>query len=582
MIPQEKIDQILDNVNIVEVLNEYIPLKRSGQNFKACCPFHNEKTPSFVVSPQKQIFHCFGCGEGGNTLGFLMKYENLTFPEAIEMLAKRAGVELPRRSAPGKTSLSDKLYEINAAAAQFYGKQLAGPNGAKARGYLKERGINDQTVKDFILGYAPEGWENLKNVLLRKKIPAKLLRQAGLTLESKKGTSDYDRFRNRIIFPIANERGKIVAFGARVLDDTVPKYLNSPETDIYSKGRMLYGLNLSKAAIRQKGYAVIAEGYMDVIIPYQKGVRNVVATSGTALTSDQGRCLKRYTDTAVMVFDSDQAGQMASLRGVDVLLEADLRVKIAELPQGEDPASYVQQHGGEAFEKILKQAKDLFNYKLEVLLERFTMENKAAIVEEMLPTIALVNNAVTKADYLRRLAQRLDIHESSLRAEMKKVQKGRKYRFVTEQPKPTDRQTCRVSELHILGLSMSSKRCLETVKNGLGFARITNEKVRELLKAIEAIYEIDTAAINPAKLLSRYEADPFAKKLVMSAIEKAEMAKDPERAVDDCIRHILKEERTRDLKELTMKLRDAQRIQDQDLVNKLLHKINDLHKEKVG
>ncbi|MFH1305049.1 MAG: DNA primase [Candidatus Omnitrophota bacterium] len=377
MIPQEVIDSILDRLDIVEIISGYIQIKKSGRNFKACCPFHNEKTPSFVVSPDKQIYHCFGCAAGGNVISFVMKYENMEFPEAVKLLAAGAGVSLPETGRNSSRSSTGHLYEINQTAADFYHDILMSEEGRGALEYLKARGLDDKTLKTFMVGYAPQGWENFKTFCVKKKIPLEFARKAGLTIPSEKGKGDYDRFRNRIIFPIFSERGRVLGFGGRVLDNSLPKYINSPETPIYSKSNVLYGLNFSRQAIRDEKYVIITEGYLDVISSFKHGSTNVVATSGTALTASQVVILKKYADTAVMVFDADQAGEAASLRGLDILLQNGMKVKIATLPEGEDPDSFVRKNGRKKFEKIIDDAKGLFDYKLDLLIKKRVQERSA-------------------------------------------------------------------------------------------------------------------------------------------------------------------------------------------------------------
>ncbi len=584
MIPQDVIDRILDRIDLVEFVREFVPLKKAGQNFKACCPFHKEKTPSFVVSPQKQIYHCFGCGEGGNAIGFLMKHESMPFPEAIEILAKRSGGELPRsKQGPRKDSVSTKLYNVNKVASDFYRKRLNEKSAEKARRYLKDRGVLAETAEKFNLGFAPEGWENLKRYFLGRGTSQDLLRKAGLTLESKKSRGDYDRFRNRIIFPIFNERGKVVAFGARVLDNSLPKYINSPETPIYNKSHILYGLNLSRKFIQKKGYAVIVEGYTDVIIPYQYGVNNIVATSGTALTAHQVQMLKRYTNTAVMVFDSDQAGQTASLRGLDILLSGGMQVKIASLPENEDPASFIAKFGKEAFEEIIENSQDLFSYKLDHLINRFSINDKASIVDEMLPTISKVDHAVTRSDYLKRLAEKLNVHESSLRHEMKKVKKSDSYDFHFEKKEQKQKSApCRMSELHILGLAVIDKNSFNTIVKNVPYELFKSPKIASIMRQLGSLYNEQKSHLNFAKVLSRYENDPESKALLLKAVSMADITKDTERVLSDCMECMHKENRDEDLKTLNMRLKQAQNENDQNAMNELLDKINRIHKQKVA
>lgn len=586
MIPQEIIDRVLDQLDIVEVVSDYIPIKKAGRNFKGCCPFHNEKTPSFVVSPDKQIYHCFGCAAGGNSISFVMKYENMEFPEALRQLAAKAGVDVPRTENnrdDGVQSEISRLYDVNEAAAVFFQNALKSPAGRPAMEYLKRRGITDETLNEFRIGYAPKAWEALKQHCEKGRISATLLRKAGLTIPSEKGKGDYDRFRNRIIFPVFNERGRIVAFGGRVLDDSLPKYINSPETALYVKSNVLYGLNSSRRSIREKGHAVIVEGYMDVVLPSQYGIKNAVAASGTALTTSQARMLKKYTDTAVMVFDADQAGEAASLRGLDVLLEHGIKVRIVTLPQGEDPDSFVKKNGKEGFDVIVAEAKDLFDYKLDLLVDKLGARDIGGIADEMLPTIAKVDNAVVQSAYMRRLAERLGVHEASLRHEIRKVSPPRDRGQATEEKKlegDGDR-VYRASEVHILGLVMLGRNMLDTVREELGLDSFRDPGVRRAIAAVEDLYGSEGTNISPGKLLGRIEREEDVRGAVINALAQADITQDPEKALKDCIARVKRDNRDDELKELATRLRKAQQSHNDAEMRALLDKINRIHKEKV-
>jgi len=584
-IPQEIIDQILDRLDIVEAISDYIPLKKAGRNFKANCPFHNEKTPSFVVSPDKQIYHCFGCSAGGNVIGFVMKYESMDFPEAIKMLAAKAGVELPEfRSEDSKEgpSLSARLYEVNKVAASFYQNLLRGEKGKKALEYLKKRDIEGDTLSEFRIGYAIEEWESFRKYGVGKKISADLLRKSGLTIPSEKGKNDYDRFRNRIIFPIFNERGHIAAFGGRVMDDSLPKYINSPETAIYSKSNVLYGLNFSRKGIREKGHAIIVEGYMDVIIPFRYGITNIVATSGTALTPRQVSLLKKYTTTAVMVFDADQAGEAASLRGLDVLLGNGMKVRIATLSPGEDPDSFVRKNGREKFENIISAAKDLFDYKLDLLIAKLGARDIGGITDEMLPTIFKVGNAVIQSDYLKKLAERLGIHEASLRHEMGKVKPDYSYRHEEGDGEPLEGHNFRSSEVHLLGLAILDKKMFDRVQGELGLDKFRDESVKKAIGIVSDLFGKGEEKINPGKLLSRLEKDEFSKAAVLQALAKAEITTDPVKVLADCMFCVRKENREEELRSLTLRLKKARETRNDTEMMELVTKISRLNKEKVA
>jgi len=582
-IPQGTIDQILDRLDIVEVVSDYIQLKKAGQNFKACCPFHGEKTPSFTVSPAKQIYHCFGCGAGGNSIGFVMEHEKMSFPEAVRMLADRAGVEVPEYdNGNSETSaLISKLYEVNSIAASFYQNNLWSEKGKKVLEYLKKRGFTDETLKEFRVGYAPDGWEGLKNYCSSKKISPALLRQAGLTIQSSKGKGDYDRFRNRITFPIFNERGSVAAFGARVLDDSLPKYVNSPETTIYNKSGILFGLNFSKKSIREKGFVLVVEGYMDVIIPFQHGITNVVAASGTALTSRQAMILKKCTDTAVMVFDSDQAGEAASLRGMDILVANGMNVRIASLPEGEDPDSMIRKNGVEAFKEFISNAKDLFDYKADLLIKKNGIKNirdKSKIINEMFPTISLVNDEVIKSEYLTKLAEKLKVHEDSLREEMKKVKPDYSYKYETEKTVSSGPVKHINSELYLLGLSISDKRLFDIVRDELGFSMFRDESAKRVFTVIEGLYG-NKDSITPGVVLSYVEGDNAAKSAIMQAIARVDITEDEdrERVLSDCIQSIKKMRKSEALKDLKIQIKKAQETNND--TTELILRVNKLHKD---
>ncbi len=581
--PQELIDQILDRVDIVEVISDYVHLKKAGRNFKTNCPFHNEKTPSFVVSPEKQIYHCFGCGAGGNAISFVMKYESMSFPEVVEILAKGAGVELPRfKVSDGQDeSISAKVYEINKVAAGFYLSFLKSERAGKAREYLSARGINSKTLEEFKIGYAPENWDSFKKYCMRRKISLQLAEKAGLLISGEKGS--YDRFRKRIIFPVFNEKGNVVAFGGRVMDKSLPKYINSPETPVYTKSNILYGLNFCKRSIREKNYVLIVEGYMDVIMPFQAGVNNIVATSGTALTERQVSMLKRYTKTAVMIFDADQAGEAASLRGLDILIENDINVKIVTLPKGEDPDSFIKKRGKDAFDTAVKTALGLFEYKLAFLIRKFGPGDIGEISGEMLPTIRKVNNAVVQSDYLKKLAERLGIHEGSLRQEMVKVNSARSRKNESVSLiKRHKTGNFRSSEIHLLGLACAEKEVYKKIQDELGLENFLDENVKKVIQVVGMCMESGEKKIVPAKIIARLEGDEKAKDAFFEALSKAEITDSPLKAAEDCISHIRKENHKSELKRLTDRLKKAQEVNSSENVTILLEKINILHKKKVN
>ncbi len=408
----EQVELVNSSNDIVEVISQYLPLKRAGRNFKALCPFHAEKTPSFNVSPEKQIFHCFGCGAGGDVIAFVMRKENMTFPEAVRHLARRANITLPEAD-PRAASRREKLYALTAEAADFYHWGLTrSRSGERARAYLQSRKIADAVIENFSLGYAQPGWETFLGRARKKGYPDELLVEAGLAISREKGGGCYDRFRNRLIVPIRDVRGRPIAFGGRVLDDSLPKYINSPETPLFHKGHVLYGLDRARAAIGKAGEAIVGEGYFDVIRAHQEGVENMVCAQGTAFTETQAQILKRYTDKVVVAFDADPAGLAAALRGLAVFLEKNFEVRIIVLPRGEDPDSYIRKNSAAAFRELAAASPPLLDFKLDWLCRHHDLSSdrgRVAVLRDMLESISRIENAVLRETYARKLASRLEV-----------------------------------------------------------------------------------------------------------------------------------------------------------------------------
>jgi len=421
------LEEILSRIDIVELISSYIPLKRAGRNFKALCPFHQEKTPSFMVSPQKQIYHCFGCQVGGNAFNFLMRYEHIDFNEAVQILAKKAGVPLEEVKKSYKDSSFLLYYKINQMAMDFYQRMLNSSQGTQALEYLKKRKIDESSWKLLKIGFAPPQWDSLTQYLRKNDISLSILEKLGLVVLRENGTY-YDRFRNRIIFPIFDIKSRVLGFGARILEESKDKeeakYINSPSTPIYTKGEHLYGLNFAKDEIIKKDCVVVVEGYLDFIIPFQAGLKNLVACLGTAFTYEQARLLKRYTHNVIVVYDGDNAGQVATLRSLDIFLEEDMNVKVVALPSGFDPDLYVRTYGIEKFNTLISESKNLFDYKLSILKSMYdkrTPEGKLRIATEMLATIKKFPHPVSRATYIKILSEQLQIEEEILFLELKKI-----------------------------------------------------------------------------------------------------------------------------------------------------------------
>lgn len=427
-------DRVKQQADIVRIVGDYVALRKRGQNFTGLCPFHSEKTPSFAVHPVKQIYHCFGCGVGGDVFKFIEEMEKIAFPEAVRVVAEKCGIPVPapRERSPEERRTNQQrsaLVEIQRAAAAFFAKQLASTaEGKMARGYLEDRGLDDQTIEHFGIGYAPSGGDVLLRAL-KTKFPEKLIEQSGLVSRDQSGRL-YDKFRRRIMFPIANDSGKIVAFGGRTLGDVEnagPKYLNSPETPVYSKSNVLYHLDRAKEPIRRFGFVVLVEGYMDAIGVARAGITNVVASCGTSLTETQIKLLSRFTRRIVVNYDPDNAGQAATERSLALLLEQEFEVKVLALPpidgKAADPDSYVQKKGAEAYRELLAKAPAYVDYLISRArqMDLSTAEGKLAAVNFLMPHVQRVPNALLRSEWATRIAQQLRVDEPVLRESLRKA-----------------------------------------------------------------------------------------------------------------------------------------------------------------
>ena len=417
------IDQVRNSISIVDLVGGYVRLKKKGKDYAALCPFHTEKTPSFLVSESKQIFKCFGCGAGGDIFKFIMLMENLTFPESIQHLAEGHGIALPR-STKGSRAQSERRHrflQILDRATRFFCECLKGKDEALA--YLRERQITAETVKQFSIGYAPPG-QRLLEELTREGFELQDALACGLV---KEGTSGhyYDKFRNRIMFPIHDLSGRTIAFGGRILGDGIPKYLNSPETILYSKSHNLYPLDVTRNEIRRQDFAILVEGYFDCVVPYQFGIRNVVASLGTSLTKDQVKVLGRYTRNVITNYDPDSAGKAAALRSIDLFLEEGFRLNVLQLPAGEDPDTFVQKQGAEAYQEKFKASQSYLDFALAQFMseqrDSFSPKGKQEIVSKILPYLVKIPNPVERAEYVTRIASRLQVDENLIILEMRKM-----------------------------------------------------------------------------------------------------------------------------------------------------------------
>ncbi len=580
MIPDAILNQIQDRVDIVEVISATVPLKKAGSNFKAPCPFHHEKTPSFIVSPEKQIFHCFGCGAGGNVFSFLMKQEQKDFLEVVEMLAEQVGVEIPKDSkfSSQTSEKNEQLTSINHIAQDFYHEFLLTKREAEgARQYLKHRGIEEAAIKNFKLGYASESWDLLIRHI-KGKASEKLIEKSGLAIKRKDAEGYYDRFRHRIMFPILDVKGVCLAFGGRVMDDSLPKYVNSPETEVYSKSRNLYGLFQARKAIREQDSAIVVEGYMDLIACHQAGVENAVASLGTALTVEQVKLIKRNTHNVFILYDADQAGELATLRGLELFLEEGLEVKIVRLPEGHDPDSFLKEFGVDKFRKELSNAKTLFDYRLELLKQKYdsgVLEGRVKIANEMTALLTKVQNEILRSAWTRELAHTLKLSEDSLLAEMRKS--GSHARSFKEEPQVLKQQQ---DEFHaveklLIGLLVDNPDFVSQAKGQISEEDFQSIQARAVAKRLFATQGSFASA---AQWINIFKDDPdFVRLISMTSAEMSAVV-DKKKTFEDCILWVRRSRIKTERENLKIQIEAAERAGDKNRISRLMVDFNELNK----
>ena len=488
MIDRETVDRIYAAANIVDIIGEYVTLKRKGVNYQACCPFHNEKTPSFVVSPSKGVYKCFGCGKGGNAVTFLMEHENITYPEALKMVAKRYGIEVKEKEMSEeevrRNDDRESMFALNGWAADYFANYLHHETEGMSVGmayFRQKRGMTDATIKKFGLGFCPARGDRMSKDALAAGYKKEFLVSTGLSLERESDGSLYDRFRDRVIFPVHNISGRVVAFGGRTLrtDKAVAKYQNSPESEIYSKKRELYGLYFAKKAIQQLDFAIMVEGYTDVISMHQAGVENVVSSSGTSLTTEQIRLLNRFTKNITVIYDGDSAGIHASLRGIDMILREGMNVRVVLLPEPEDPDSFARAHtAAEVQEYIRANEQDFLAFKAKLLLEAAQGDpiRKAALIADMVQSIAQIPDPIQRSVYIKECARIMDIDENILISEV-----ARK-RMATTGDREADEFVRRQTALRHAEAPQPEVEFVKQVEAGSSSEALERELVKYLLK----------------------------------------------------------------------------------------------------
>ncbi len=581
-IPDEKIEAIRQASDIVDIVSESVSLRRAGRNFLGLCPFHAEKTPSFTVSPEKQIYYCFGCGAGGNVFSFLMKHGGLSFPESARMLAGRYGIDLPSMdlSPYDKKKLTEResILTLNGVAVDFYRNCLHSEDmGRQAMGYLLKRGMTRKTISEHKLGYAPDGWDHLLRHMRSRKKPATDVLKSGLIVPRKKGEGHYDRFRNRIIFPIFNAQNQPIGFGGRVLDDALPKYLNSPETPVYNKSRSLYGLNAARTQCRQSQIVYVVEGYFDLLSMHQFGVANTVATLGTSLTAEHVQTLKGFVGQggkAVLVYDSDQAGIKAAQRSVAVFQKGLLEARILVLPKGHDPDSFLMAQGPDALLRAAEKAMGMIPFMVEAAIEQHGLgvDGKVRIVNELKAAILATGDPVARSLRVKQLAERIGVDEAVILQKIRRAEPSsstRKWKKTLpkggdSQPPPSARGATYRLERQVVAMMLQFPQIIADIRRRRLLDHFTDPVLADIGKGI--IDQPDRSGGDIAELVSRWD-DPH-KKAVIARLSLS----DEIWGQDGCLNLINQFEasiRRRD-KTLLARIDAAEKSGDQELVNRLL------------
>jgi DNA primase len=521
-ISEQKIDEIRNAADVVDIISGYVQLRKRGRNFIGLCPFHQEKTPSFTVSEEKQIFHCFGCGAGGNVFKFLMDFKNISFVESVEEVADHLGIKIQYDQSPVDEQQNEleELYEINIVAARFFSDNLLKNSACEeAREYFKNRNVKTQTQRVFGTGFAPYGWDNFLAHAKENNVDLKKAKMLGLIDQSDKGEY-YDKFRGRVIFPIFSPNGRVIAFGGRILEkqENAAKYLNSPESLIYSKRKSLYGLFHSKDEIRKLDRAILVEGYMDLISLFQAGVKNVVASSGTSLTDEQVQLLSRFTKNIIILFDADPAGQKASLRSIEILLKQDFEVKVMSLPKGEDPDSYINNYGKERFDELISSAKNFLEYQTMQFEEQGLFEDPAKAtdaIRELVNTLTLVGDELKRNLLLKTISKKFNLREKLIESELNNALQQRAKTVnnaVKQAPKEIKLSENLVSisaaknenpyEKELIRLLYSGKEeVIEYILEKIGIENFVNDNFRTLAEVVS--HGFNEHKISPAYLIDQ-------------------------------------------------------------------------------
>lgn len=587
----EVINDVRQSNDIVDVISQYVHLKRSGRNFFGLCPFHNEKSPSFSVSPDKQIFHCFGCGVGGNVFSFITQIEGINFVEAVQMLAERANIQLPTLQDNGdsqREELKAKVYKVNEFTAEFYHQNLYKPQAKIAQEYVKKRQLSNETLKSFKIGFSGK-FDELYQELKKHGFGEREILESGLVNKNERGQY-IDRYRNRLMFPICDARGKVIAFGGRVLDDSKPKYINSPENVVYSKGRNLFGLNVAKKGDLKR--ILIVEGYMDVISLHQRGITNVVAPLGTALTEQQGWLLRKNSEQIILSFDSDEAGLKAKLRALDILQNMGCDLRILQMEGAKDPDEYIIKYGNARFNNLVDKALSIIEFKVKILKKDLNLENtndKIKFLNEIAKLISNVNNTIEREVYIEKIAKEYDISKEAIYAEVNKLTyKNVKTEKVLEKPKPVvthiKREKKVISEAVkrrentvIALLLMGDLNIFEILRQNIKVEDFQDEVNKKIAQKLYEEFEKGNSNINA--IIDNLEQDEQ-NQITMIMSEDYEIT-DIEKAIDDVVQAYEREKlNTRKFEILDLLDKDLENDQKKELEKELSNIIIRLAKIK--
>jgi DNA primase len=593
------ISEIRDRSNILEIVSDYVSLKKTGKNYKGLCPFHSEKTPSFMINEEKQIFHCFGCGEGGDVFTFLMKAGHFSFPQAAEELARRYGVKLPSRelSLTQKKEMAkrDALFQINEMAAEYFNDLLTRrKEGEEGKKYLSQRGISKEIIEEHRLGYSLDRWDGMVQYLQEKKVPLEMAWELGLIFPKKKAgdstlrggqrlnaTGWYDAFRGRILFPIFDLHQRIVGFGGRVIREGQPKYLNSPESSIYHKGEILYGLPVAKRYATEKDYVIIVEGYFDLLTLHQHGLKHSVATLGTALTAQHIRILKRYTKNLITVFDADPAGVQATLRSLPLFLEEEVAGKTIVLPKGEDPDGFLRKGNLEDFEKRIAEAVSLFDFFLDGLMKTVDMksiDDKVRVAKEGLALLHKMSDKIRRDFYIKALAERLDIKESllfeMLRSSPKEISGIRE-----DLGKSSMERSFPKSEDMVVRLMVHHPEIIPILSKEDVVKEFESPHLQKIAEVLEHLYQ-KKGRIDLPEVFANVEED-LKRKLGELALQEGDLeGEDWGKILQDCVQKIREKRLKKEKGELLKRIKEAEKQKESQRLVPLLKERQELSKRE--